>query len=337
VAGVAYRTLRRHLEASGTVVVPPLAGGGYDTGVQWISAGDDGEKRVLEEGIRLSVDAIVLVRLDALSVRDRLYREVSVRLSAEVFRPRDGTKAGPYSSFSALRTAPRIIAKGFVRRDEQLAEEVAENAARELYVMLDRGTQEAEAAERRAAVLPACVPPVAVLRRGRAAVLEALAVPMLGRNADILLQLEMEPSCAIVAFTHIAKAMRELGLSIEDLWHGDTPDIYKAAVIGRRLRTDVVLLSRVVSATVEAMPTPDDREETFRAEVTVRCAAIRISDGTYLWDATRSGSASTTIRHLTTTIHARRADQAVWDATINAYGQIRAAWEEFLKQRRKRQ
>lgn len=285
----------------------------------------------------VGADGVVCVALDRSGIRQALFREVWVRLTAYVVMADAGATArGPVYALGVARTAPRLVGRGFLRTDEDLVAEAAETAAARLYQALDRGHESPFAADMRVAVVPAAIPDEVEVRSISGGTEALTPATVLGRQADALFMPDIGPVATTVTRDEVKAAMQGLAVSASDLWSSGAVDAETAGAIGRAVRAEYVFASRVESAAVS----PDWDEERAlvtgeMAEVIVNLALVRVTDLSVVWRTVHSGSARTTMLTADGRRRIRTREQCLLDATAAAYAHGRFSLEDWSRGRRK--
>lgn len=332
VALLASQLLAQRLVASGTFVSPASRVHRGPQGAVFVGPEALAEK-LLAEARKVGADAVLLVRVDRFGVHDRLYREMWIRLRAHVIRTTDGRWSTPCYGLGVARTAPRLVARGYMRSDDELLKEAAEGAVGELFTALHTGRQRPLAREERVIVLPALVPGAVDAPTGSAGAARRIPVPFLTRQADVLLQPEVGPLAEVVELSAVRALLRRCSIDPAMLWRGREPNIPVITTLGRQVGADMAIISTIERAHVGEPPGgsfADGRE----ARVTVRCVMVSVSGGTVEWATVQTGTASTVLRRNGCVEYVRSDAQAIVDAAIAAYGRVRTALEEYARGRR---
>lgn len=332
---IAEEELSKRLEASGVVL------SGIDhprTGVERRPFSGIHEPRMeelVEAAGSADGDAALFVLLDKAGVRTGLYRELWIRLRADLVSLREPTHRYRLYALGAARTAPKVFAAGFVRTDDDLVRDAALSAARNLYDALDRGGQAPFAVDARIAVIPAAVPATADVRSATGEVVNRLPVPQLERQADVLFQPEVGPLAEVVPAASVIAGMRELGLTPSDFWLDGAPVVAAAASLGRHIGADWVLLSRIEAVAIgPALDELTGEEAGEAGEVMARFALLQVATGRVSWQCSKRALARTTMQTPYGRRPIRTKQQAVTDAATTVYALARQALEEWARSSR---
>lgn len=321
------QVLRERLEATGTRTIA------LRSALSAVLAGPDHEAALIDEAAQAGADGVIVVEMDRFGIRDTVFRELWVRLSARVVHTRTRSRSETLEALSIVRTAPRVVRRGFMRSNVHLAEEAAKNAAHDLYRALHTGYQRPVASEIRVAVLPALVPETVPVTNPPSLEARYLPVPILARQADVLFQPDLGPLATLVPRQHVSMAMKQQGIAPRDLWDDITPRLELIIRAGKALNADVAVAHRVTKATITHLKETGSGGSLAEAEVS--CLAIRVSDGSVFWSLSAKGTARTSLALNGKEQMIRSPVQAVWDAVLAAYGRARISLEECIRGQRK--
>ncbi len=281
-------------------------------------------------------DACVCVAVDRAGVRDALFRELWIRAIVWVVPADEGKVRGPVFALAVARTAPRLLGRGHMRADDELADEAASACAGQAYGALDRGEQSPFAEDVRVAILPADMPDNIEVRSALGRVLYLLPGAALSRQSDVLFQPEVGPIADLSSREEVRGAMEAAGVDEAELWRGGDLDNDAVADLGRRLTADYVFCSRAQS--VSLMPDLSEADDTAVGEVAeaiVELALLRVADGAIVWRSIQSGTARNTMYAPSGSKRVRTREQCVLDAAVTAYAYGRFSLEDWVRRRRK--
>jgi len=280
-------------------------------------------------------DACVCVAVDRAGVRDALFRELWIRAIVWVVPANEENVRGPVFALSVARTAPRLLGRGHMRADDELADEAASACAGQAYGALDRGEQSPFAEDVRVAILPADMPDNIEVRSALGRVLHLLPAA-LSRQSDVLFQPEVGPIADLSSREEVRGAMEAAGVDEAALWRGGDLDTDAVADLGRHLTADYVFCSRAQS--VSLMPDLSEADDTAVGEVAeaiVELALLRVADGAIVWRSVQSGTARNTMYAPSGSRRVRTREQCVLDAAVTAYAYGRFSLEDWARRRRK--